>query len=283
MKKLDIEFMEILMATSGPRPSTPYYMPRTLSASMIGNECEAQLAYTLRGFPETAGTEKRERLFQMGQMIEPMIIEHMKDMGLFVRPVDPATGKQWNFTSHHGHVKAKLDGMLKWDDAEDEPLELKSMNEERFKKLKKAFEKYDRPTALKWTEPKYYDQVQLTLYLTGHQSGIYLAYNKSSSEYLAIRVPYDMDRILYLIDKIERVLTNNVHRITSDPKATFTCALCAFKEGVCTRTPTFTSGLRTCAHCAFSAPDKDKTWYCHKHERPAHTVCEAFQFFEPKI
>lgn len=285
MRKIDDDMLDMLMATSGPQPKPPYYKARSISASNVGTECDAALAFTLRGFPEAPNPEKRERLFELGKVIEPMVIAHMKGVGLAVIEIDPSTGRQFYCEEREGHVKAYLDGYVAWDDEDLEPLETKSMNAERFKKLnKKIIDGMPRQAALKLCEPKYYDQVQCIIWLAKTESAVFIAYSKSDSQYLAIRVAKDEDRIRYLEAKIDRVLEGNVSRITATPKTSFTCGLCPHREQACTSKPGSVVPVIDlgCHHCKYSTPDEDRKWWCTKHlYHPTH-FCSDFEPWEPK-
>lgn len=279
MKKItDDDMLETMMAMSASPARPAFTGARTISASVVGTECDAALAFTIRGFKEEDPTEWRRRVYDLGNIAEPMVITHMRSVGFNVMDKDPLTGKQWMLTSHEGHVKAYLDAWLLWDDGM-EPVEIKTMNPDRFKLFEKAMDKMGRVAGFKHAEPKYYDQVQLIMHLADQDSGILIAFNKSDARYKVVRVGRDDDRIAYILAKIERVLDGGGIRMAKDPTHDFRCYMCGHKNGACTDMAG--QAKVGCQRCRHATPDVDKKWYCEKHKVLAPTLCEDFEFWQP--
>jgi hypothetical protein len=281
MDKIDDEMLEVLMAMSA-EPARPLFSgARTISASIVGSECDAALAFTIRGFNEEEPTETRRRLYEVGNLLEPRVIQHMRSIGLAVVDRDPKTGRQFMLTSREGHVKAYLDGYIEWDDAESEPVEIKSMSDDRFKKVVREVAKRGKQAGVKQAEPKYYDQMQLIMELANRESCIFLVYNKSDSKYLAIRVAKDLDRVSFIFEKIDRVLDGGGAKISKDPLSDHRCFLCGHKNGACTKVKG--QAKIGCQRCIHATPDVDKKWYCSKHKVLAPLLCGDFEFWQPPL
>jgi len=249
-----------------------------IGASGIGTPCMALLALSLRGFPGDTPSPQLLRIFGDGNRIETLVVEALVASGHKVEELDPATGKQWHFTSHGDHHAANLDGFITLvGSSERMTLEIKSMN-------RKSFESFQKK-GLALSHPHYYDQVTDGLYLAKLncvtvEKCFVIAYCKDNSAFHAEVIEYDADQAIALIDKVDTVLLSGGAERAGSYAKEFLCAGC-FKRTSCWN-PNVTD--RHCSHCAWAEPLTDrpgKQWYCTIHKRPAMDECSAFKLFKP--
>lgn len=274
MKKIDDESFEMLMSSQGQRRAS-YYGKRSIGSSGIGHDCDAHIQLAMRSFPEVEPSDQSGRRFLLGYEIEKLVIADMRSAGLSIIDSDGVDShgdpKQILYTGFEGHVKAYIDAMIIWEGEPNEPVEIKSMNAARFKALLAKGPKV--------AEPKYYDQIQTVLGLSGLPSAMLVAYNKDNSHYRTVRIHFDSERWDYLTLKIERILDGEAYKISPDGSA-WQCHMCTRRPACVDKVGPPTAALR-CHHCAFAAPDKERKWFCTKHGKEALAVCEDFQLFQP--
>lgn len=266
MKKLDDSNMEILLSDVNNAPP-PYYGVRRIAASGIGNPCDAFLALSLRSFPDKEVTAQQQRRMDLGKILEDEVVKDMRLAGFPVRSKHPETGRQFLLEGFERHLKAYADGFMIWEDAETEPVEIKSMSAKRFNAVRKK--------GLQKAEAKYYDQVVTVMGLAKRESCLFVAINKDNSEYMIRRIPFDEERWAFLKARVERVLSGHAEKSIG-----FLCKLCP-KAGACLRGESPPPLALQCHHCKFASPDVEGKWWCGKKEGFATGVCEAFEMFSP--
>lgn len=242
---------------------------RYIGASMIGTDCDAEVAFSLRGFPNEQPTPKLKRIFALGHALEDMVVNDLKSVArLPIFDRDPLTGRQYSFNSLGGHVVCHLDGMIETADGLN-VLEIKSMNDAMWKRFKKH--------GVQVSHPKYYAQLQLMMAMSELKRSVFIAYNKNTSEYHCEFVDRDSLEIDFVAEKANRALADQAHKIASDPDD-WRCARC-FKRSACW-------GLipvePTCARCAHAVSAETGDWFCERHNQVAETVCDDYEQFQPK-
>ena len=123
-----------------------------IGASSIGHECTAMLAFSHRGYPNTPPDEQLKRIFRDGHRIEDLVVKDMTKAGIHVMEKDPMTGKQWRYTDYEGNSMGNADGIVELHDGSSAILEIKSMNDQKFKEFLKK--------GVKTSHPMYYAQMQ---------------------------------------------------------------------------------------------------------------------------
>ena len=83
-----------------------------IGASGIGQQCDASIAFSFRGYPDTPPDSRLARIFRDGHRIEYDVVKDMRKAGLHVMEKDPMTGKQWRFEGYGSLVMGKADGLL---------------------------------------------------------------------------------------------------------------------------------------------------------------------------
>jgi len=244
-----------------------------IGASIIGNECEAYLAYSLRGFPEDPISPKLKRIFLLGHKIEDIVVADMKTAGLDVFEKDNITGRQYELTDHGGHVRAHMDGRVVIDE-ELLLLEVKSMNDSNWKKFKKH--------GVAKSHPKYVAQCQLMMGLGNFERSFFIAYNKNTSEYHAEYIDFDPFVFSNMQHRIEVVMRNQARKI-SRSSDDWRCRMC-FRQQVCWN-PSEADIPKTCVTCENAVPvDKPnhfKKWWCLLHDEPAEATCGQYNAYYP--
>jgi hypothetical protein len=242
--------------------------PRSyIGASVIGNSCEAMITYALRGYPDTGISGQLSRIFRDGHRIERQVLDDMKKAGVAVMEKDPMNNRQWAYHCYGGHAVGHADGVLEGPNGESWLLEIKSMNDARFKLFKK--------NGVKSSHNNYYSQMQFMMGMAQFEKGVLVSYNKNNSEYHSEILEFDEFHYQALRQKIENVLNNEARKI-SDDSTDWRCKSC-FKRTACwdSEEPKDKT-MRTCANYL---PKLDGTWACPK---GCQQECKAWKVWHPK-
>ena len=241
--------------------------PRSyIGASVIGTDCLAEISLYLRGFPDSGLASRMSRIFRDGHKIEDSVISDLKHAGIHIFDRDPVTSRQWAFSAFGETVVGHADGITDLDD-ETLLVEIKSMNDARWKEFKK--------NGVKSSHKKYFAQVQFMMGLSGIASCVLIAYNKNTSEYHHQYIDFDDIYYSFLMSKTETVLNGINPRISTDSNS-FNCRFC-FKRESCIGSNEVEPDCRRCAHA--SVDKADCSWSCH---REYGTVCDEYQRFLPR-
>ena len=109
-----------------------------IGASVVGNDCNAYLQFSLRGFPNDPAMPRLKRIFRDGHRIEDDVVKDLQRKArLNVIETDPMTGKQHRREWLGGHVVCNADGVINDPEEGDAILEIKSMNDSSWKKFQK--------------------------------------------------------------------------------------------------------------------------------------------------
>jgi len=251
---------EIDVAYDAERESD--YRSSRLGASNIGNPCEAYLSFTLRGFPELKSSPRLKRIFRDGHRIEQSVIQDLRKTGNTVYDKDPLTGKQYMWDKHNGKIVFYADGIIE-KNGKAKLLEVKSMNNSMWTRFAQR--------GLAVSHPKYYDQLQMGMGLSGYRESTLIAYNKNTSEYHDQTIEYDEIRYYFLLARAERVLMGSAERIGTDI-SDWRCKECS-RRHVCFEGADVPKDKRTCAN-AFVSNDG---WGC---SLGCGDVCLSWKRFE---
>tara|TARA_R110002153_G_scaffold155305_1_gene307346 strand:+ start:120 stop:911 length:792 start_codon:yes stop_codon:yes gene_type:complete len=240
---------------------TNEFARRYIGASGIGGKCDADLAWSLRGFPNTAPEPQLKRIFYAGHRIEDWVVRDMKKAGIDVLENDPMTGKQWEYKRWGGHVSGHADGIVIID---EEPflLEIKSMNLAKFTEYEKK--------TVQYSHSHYYAQVQFMMGMSGLKRCLFIAYCKNNSKYHTNWIEFDEFYYLSLEHRSEQILNGHAVRCSTDA-VDWRCKGC-FKRGVCWE------GIKpeaACVFCTHAYPSEDGKWNCNK--APFGEVCGDYE------
>ena len=244
--------------------------PRSyIGGSMVGKDCDASVAFGLRGFPDNDFPPRVRRIFRDGHRIEEDVIADLKKAGyqIWDRGND---GRQFSYHSHGGHVRSNIDGKIEGPDGEVYLLEIKSMNDASWKKFVKV--------GVRSSHSHYADQCQFYMGASGMRHALFIAYNKNTSEYHAEIVAYDEFAYQSLLAKSERVLERGQgRRITNEGPNFFGCRFCS-KRDACWEGLAPATACRTCAH---STPTDEGSWYCTRHKGVRDEPCDDYKVWAP--
>ena len=236
-----------------------------IGASGIGQACDASIAFSVRGYPDTPPDAKLARIFRDGHRIEYVVVKDMRDAGLHVMETDPMSGKQWRFEGYGGLVMGNADGLLEIE-GKTVGLEIKSMNDAKHKEFVKK--------GVKGSHPQYYDQMQFMMGLSGIQQFVLVAYNKNNSLYHHEFVDFDDFRYAYLTAKVERVISNNAEKISVD-ETDWRCRGCFKRDACWNGAMPEEMTVRTCGN---SYATQDGTWKCDVCDGQ---VCSDWTLYKP--
>lgn len=229
-----------------------------LGASIIGKECARALWYDFRWASKEKFDGRMYRLFQSGHLAEPRLVADLRAIGVEVHDVDPATGKQFGFADHGGHMRGHMDacarmvpdGGRKWH-----VLEFKTASEKAFREL--------RIKGVAVAKPQHYAQMQWYMGQSGMERALYMAVNKNTDEIWAERIHFDRVYFERLQAKAEWIIFSQEppERIKDDPKY-YLCAWCPH-NAVCHGHKVPALSCRTCVH---ATPERqgDGRWSCAK-------------------
>lgn len=234
------------------------------SPSMLDSECDRALWLWLHWAPARETFDGRMlRLFGSGHYHEAKMIEDLKLAGLEVYEVDPDDGRQFSARALAGHVRGKLDGIVRGvpeAPAKWHVFEAKSHGLKSWKALISG------PTV---REGKFAHWVQMQVYMhiRGIDRALYGAVCKDTDELHFERVHYDPEWCARLFARLERILhaPEPPAPISTSDKAP-ACQWCRAKE-VCRGRSFARLNCRTCLH---SAPDMsgDAAWSCQRWTKP---------------
>lgn len=220
-----------------------------IGASGVGNPCDANLAYSLRGYPNTPAPPNLKRIFALGHIIEDIVVADLKKAAnIDVQENDPLTCKQWEYKELGGHISCHTDGMIEIN-GKSYVLEIKSMNHNSFQKFLSK--------GMKISHNHYYAQVQMYMALSKVSETFFIAYNKDKSTYHAEIVEFDELEWSYLKQRIITVLNGEARKISYDG-TDWRCKGC-FKRDVCWGDKDVSVEPSS---CQFGEPQKDGTWLC---------------------
>lgn len=237
-----------------------------LGASMIGHECEAYLAMGLRGYPKKPFPPKILRIFQLGHIIEDLVVEHLKKAGYHVQEKNEFTGRQFEWKDLGGHVKAHADGMIDLTgDGVMSLLEIKSMNTKKHKEFVKK--------GVKIANRTYYEQMQMMMGMDGRlKDALFIAYNKNDSTYACEVVEFDPLDYAYIVDKVNRIVAGRSVKLRTN-KDKFPCTWCD-RATLCWTDEQDAEIPNICRTCDWSRPTDDGHWKCTKFNRRCEDPCK---------
>ena len=222
-----------------------------IGASSVGHDCTAMLSFSHRGYPDTPPDPKLKRIFRDGHRIEYVVLADMAKAGVHVMDKDPMTGKQWRYTDYHGNSMGNADGIVETDDGMA-IVEIKSMNDNKFKEFSKK--------GVKYSHPMYFAQMQYLMGLAGMDRAVLVSYNKNTSDYHHEWVDFDIFFYNALKQKVEDIINGLGQKISTD-EADWRCRGC-FKRDACWHGAEPERTMRACGNCHASTTSAE--WTCSK-------------------
>lgn len=257
-----IAAIEAAVVAAEARSNHDRLHPR-LSASSLGEECEAKLWHSFRWTHEQEQFEGRLlRLFETGNVYEERLVGLLRLAGVKVDAVDPETGEQFRVVFADGHASGRTDGEavgLPEAPKTRHLLECKTHSDKSFAELVKH--------GVEVAKPVHYAQMQIYMHMRGLTRALYLAVNKNTDALHAERIEYDPTAALRLVAKAERIVKADrpPTRQYDDPEArsAWKCRSCP-ALGVCHQGAWARRNCRTCLH---STPGPNGSWTCARFGR----------------
>jgi len=236
-----------------------------LGMSSLGHPCMRKLWYGFRlcGSDLPQQTARMLRLFNRGHREEPYVYERLLAAGIKVLPVNPATGKQFEYVGSYGHAKGHSDGLAY--NIPDLPwrwvlLECKTHNDKNFTAVSNRGVKKAMATHYCQTQ-RYMERhrAQFPEYDVTHT--LYIGVNKNNDSWHTELIPYDAEAVDMLINREMSVIETDVvpDRLNSDPNF-FTCRFCDYNP-MCHGGRDYPVHCRTCKNVAVC---DGGIWKCEK-------------------
>jgi hypothetical protein len=229
-----------------------------LAASGLGS-CEKMQWDKFRWlFPAEIFDAQKLSIFETGEHWETRLVQRLRDAGMIVDDVDPATGEQWRIVFAGGHASGRTDGKVMGVPEAPKTahvFEAKSMNDRAFKALLKA-------DCVRDGKPEHFAQVQVYLHCQGLTRALYLAVNKNDDSLYVERIEYDALAATALMTRAERI-------VTSDRRPACSCPVYFLKAGYGCAPNDGLMPARSCRSCLHSTAhlDGDARWSCSRWNR----------------
>ncbi len=201
---------------------------KVLRASRIGTLCDRALFYSVAGAEEIT-SEKSQRIFEVGKVLEPVIVSWLRNDGWNVkRNMFDSTNEEMSLslevaggtiTAHPDCIISREGGLILAD--------IKTMNDRSFRSLK-------RDGTIK-SHPQYADQ--LTIYAQalrecGHsiEQLAIVALNKNNCEGYIDYFTFEPERYEALKERAERIFALNETPEQGDRFQTWCCGYCGYSH-----------------------------------------------------
>lgn len=246
-----------------------------LGASSIGHACKRYLWLSFRQVRYSSFDGRMLRLFNTGHLEEPRMVADLRNAGVQVLEVDPATGEQWAISACGGHFSGHADGValgIKDAPTKWHLLEFKTHNDKSFSLLKAK--------GVAEAKPMHYDQMQVYMHGLNLTRAYYLAKNKNTDELYGERVKYDAVHATKLIAKANSIIyaPEPMQPISSKPDW-YECKMCSMHPYCHAGTTALPEPMPNvnCRTCIHSTPEADGTWSCAVGSTIG-TVCSRHRF-----
>lgn len=172
-----------------------------MGGSILGEPCDRKLWYSYK-MPSRITDARILRIMDLGNKIEEMVIEYLKDAGLVVYDKDES-GNQFSFSD--GPIAGNIDGVVMNLLESDKPhlFECKSAKDSRFKEFVKK--------GIKEVEPKYWAQIQTYMKYMELERCLYVIYNKDTSELHIERFEYNAMEADYYVSRGKEIANKEEH------------------------------------------------------------------------
>jgi hypothetical protein len=247
---------------------------------MIGTSCERALWYGFRWSSRSQHSGRLLRLFERGQMEEDRFIAALRAIGATVLPVNPDTGRQWEFRDETGHFGGSVDAVaigLPEAPKSWALCEFKTHGDKSFRDLVAK--------GVQESKPLHWAQMQTYGHLSGLDRALYLAVNKNTDDLYAEWLRIDLAEGARLVAKAQRIINAPTPPTRIAHSETWhECRFCDH-HAVC-----WSGALpeRHCRSCMHSTPVAGGQWHCAKYNRlltltEQKTGCEDHRYLPPLV
>ena len=202
---------------------------KVLRASRIGSLCDRALFYSVNGAEEIS-SEKSQIIFEVGRVLEPVIIRWLRNDGWNVRRnlfINSNEGMSLSLSVNGGIIEAHPDCVISREDNELILADIKTMNDRSFRSLK-------REGTVK-SHPQYADQ--LTIYAQALRNYGYkvdqlaiVALNKNNCEGHIDFFQFEPERYEALRERAERIFACDEAPEQGDRFQNWCCAYCRYSH-----------------------------------------------------
>jgi len=236
-----------------------------LGAYQIGRECQRELWYSFRWCATVDFDGATHRRFIDGHRDEALMADRLNLVdGVELHPVDPRTGKQFEFNSLGGHFQGHMDGAIKgilqapntWHVWEHKTTELQ-------KQLSKAIDNDGEKAALKKWSATYYGQAQTYMHYFGMSRHYLTANSPGGRTTVSVRTDYSRCDAELIMVKAERIIRSDkpLPKLSEKPEF-YICKMCDFAQA-CHKKAISNINCRTCCHATPEIDDSSTPrWTC---------------------
>ena len=202
---------------------------KVLRASRIGSLCDRSLFYSVNGAEEIT-SEKSQRIFEIGRVLEPVIISWLRSDGWNVRRnlfLNSNEGMSLTLSVNGGTIEAHPDCVISREDSGLILADIKTMNDRSFRSLKRE------GTAK--SHPQYADQ--LTIYAQalrecGHniEQLAIVALNKNNCEGYIDFFQFEQERYETLRERAEKIFACEEAPEQGDRFQSWCCSYCGYSH-----------------------------------------------------
>ena len=175
--------------------------------------------------PRKIDDPRINRIFEFGRMAEKYLFDLLKEAGL---DVFCGEGEQYYFDD--GDIRGHVDGIVVGLPESDQPhlVETKSMNDQRFKDLKRVgMEKHNQT---------YWVQLQIYMLKFDLENGLFLVINKNDSEIYIERVKLDKAYAHHMYDRAKKIISDKdiIPERKFQTETFYKCKMCPYAS-ICWR------------------------------------------------
>jgi CRISPR/Cas system-associated exonuclease Cas4 (RecB family) len=189
-----------------------------MGCSVIGKECDRQLWYEYHA-PIRTSDPRIHRIFRLGHIIEKEVLELLRMAGFTVHSAD---GDDSQYGGRDEEIGYNIDGVLMMDDT-PYLLEIKSASDKRFNQMVKV--------GVKISDPTYYVQMITYMKYMELDRGLFIAYNKNTSDiHVEVVVASNMEAN-YFINRGKEIVRMDIEPERKyKTSAFYSCKMCSYRE-----------------------------------------------------
>ena len=202
---------------------------KVLRASRIGSLCDRSLFYSVNGAEEII-SEKSQRIFEVGRVLEPVIVSWLRFDGWKVQRnlfINSNEGMSLTLSVEGGTIEAHPDCVISREDSGLILADIKTMNDRSFRSLKRE------GTAK--SHPQYADQLTIYAHALGERgyeinSLAIVALNKNNCEGYIDFFPFEQHRYEELQKRAERIFACDDAPEQGDRFQDWCCSYCGYSH-----------------------------------------------------
>ena len=225
--------------------------------SSAGNSCARAIWYGFYWATEKSHSARIDRLFKLGHDTESVMVNALRLVGISV------SYQQKEIIGPHKHIMGHIDGIavgIPGDEKTEHLAEFKTMKDNLFNKLKKE--------GVRKSNRRYYAQMQAYMGKLELSKGLFVCYNKNTSEIYTEIIDFDPTEFDVNEHKLIDVLYSELAPDKIGEKTWFACKLCDFYS-VCHNDEPVAKNCRTCEY--HSVEDEGKH-SCTRYKKKLNTL-----------